>query len=338
MSVLTRNVHHVSPASQVKMETVKIIIFISNKRNVRSTRARSPAAIIPTLSGHSRHSNHAFSSSDSDSDPQSSSSSGPVQPSSSFRPTVSGSGSERGADGYYLDDKEVDDMMVNAFSGSLCHSDDDLSNDDVWYTRCGAISQLSSRHYDIPCGRRYVDFLCDEVNLLSKNSSSSERLLVFSSVVLHCDNLIKRTRDVVRTLNRLLDMWSDNMFDLLVQEAVRCDKSFKCRRRGISSDHFERVFTRLVWLRAASRWITERSKGSVLSPNDQVIMSVEGTEQSIPVVTALKLKHPSSCSPHSSILLDLPFFEDLEVSGSHVRTIAHRIQENNNSLWKRFFD
>ncbi len=165
---------------------------ISNMRNVRSTCARSPAAIIPTstLSGHSRHSNHSFSSSDSDSDPHSSSSSGPVQPSSSFRPSFSGSGSELGADGHYLDDKEVDDMIVNAFSGSLCHSDDDLSDDDVWYTRWRAISQLSSRHYDIPkgpCGRRYVDFLCDEVNLLSRNNSSSERLLVFSSVVLQSD-------------------------------------------------------------------------------------------------------------------------------------------------------
>jgi hypothetical protein len=82
-------------------------------------------------------------------------------------------------------------------------------------------------------------------------------------------------------------------------------------------------------IRSAVRWLTERSKGSVLNPNDKVTVSTEDGNESVSVVEALRSKHPQSHPPHSSTLLsfdNLPHFEDVEVTGSHIGLIARRIQ------------
>ena len=53
------------------------------------------------------------------------------------------------------------------------------------------------------------------------------------------------------------------------------------------------------------------------------------SENSITVIDALKLKHPALHPPHSSTLLKpthLPALEDLDITGSHVGVIAHKIQ------------
>ena len=54
-------------------------------------------------------------------------------------------------------------------------------------------------------------------------------------------------------------------------------------------------------IRAAMRWLTERSQGSVFLPNNQVTIMVDGMRQQVPVTEALKLKYPQSHPPHSSI-------------------------------------
>ena len=88
-------------------------------------------------------------------------------------------------------------------------------------------------------------------------------------------------------------------FDLLVQEAVRCDHSlaawYKCHKPN--DDHVSRVFTRLMLrgkVRAAMRWLTERSKGHVLDPNDQVTLHINGQDTTVNVIKALPVKASSS--------------------------------------------
>ena len=136
---------------------------------------------------------------------------------------------------------------------------------------------------------------------------------------------------ICRVLERGLEMWHEGKFNTLVQEAMRCDRPFQRHSRSSNKDHVERVFTRLMLqgkIRAAVRWLTERSKGSVLNPNDKVIVSVECTNESVSVVEA---KHPNSHPPHSSTLLisdNLPHFEDVEVTGTHIGLIARRIQSS----------
>ena len=47
------------------------------------------------------------------------------------------------------------------------------------------------------------------------------------------------------------------------------------------------------------------------------------------MLDVLRSKHPDPCSPPISILPsmdDLPFFEDVEIAGSHVQSVAHQLQ------------
>ena len=117
-------------------------------------------------------------------------------------------------------------------------------------------------------------------------------------------------------------VWQDGQFDVLLQEAQRCDgtlsKSFK-RSSNSSEDHLVRVFTKLMLqgnVRAAMRWITERTGGGLLNPTQSV-------------VDALKSKHPEpqvppdSALPHSETF---PFMEDVEITAAHVQFVAGRLQ------------
>ena len=233
-----------------------------------------------------------------------------------------------------LQQSEVDDLMLKAYgTHRRLHTSPD------WTTRWQTITQLTGSHYFLPTGvvgRRYVTTLTAEIELLSQGIHASERLIVFSSVILQRDRMVKRAKEVRRTIDRRLSMWSDEKFDALVQEAVRCDHPFQLVRKrksnNQSSDHVTRVFTRLMLLgkvKAAMRWLSDESRGRVLLPTDTIQVQTNGQIDSISVLDALKLKHPKAQLPCSSTLLldsDIPPFEDIDVTGSHVATIAHRIQ------------
>ena len=166
--------------------------------------------------------------------------------------------------GHYLSESEVDSMLSSAYGRSLFTSPSSIS-DNNWVPRWKIISHLSGSHYFLPmgqCARKYVNILTEEINLLTRGTFPSERVIVFSSVILQRDKIVRSTRDIVRTINRRLDLWSQHKYDLLVQEASRCNQIYQnnCRRRDYcDSDHNERVFTRLMLLgkvRAAMRWLT----------------------------------------------------------------------------------
>ena len=194
---------------------------------------------------------------------------------------------------------------------------------------------MSGRHFDLPrgaCGHRYIDLLCNEVNLLIRDFFPSERIIIFSSVILQHDRSVRCLRDIKCVLKRRMDLWSDNNIDLLIQEPVRCDCTFKRPLQSMNEEHVNKVFTRLMLqgkIRPAMPWLTSRAKGHVLSPDNIITVDVDGVAQSMSVVNALKLKHPTSHPPHSSNLLNppqLPLLEDVEVMGAHVGLTAHRIQ------------
>jgi hypothetical protein len=131
-----------------------------------------------------------------------------------------------------------------------------------------------------------------------------------------------------------MDQWENEHFNPLVQEAIRCNRPFNNRRqpKRDHGEHNKRVFSRLMFqgkTRAAMRWLTSRSKGSVLLPNDMTSVKVNGTNKSVSVFEALKMKHPQPRLPHSSSLLNpptLPLLEDIDVTGAHVGMVAHPTQ------------
>lgn len=123
-----------------------------------------------------------------------------------------------------------------------------------------------------------------------------------------------------------MSMWSEDKLDILVQEAICCDCSFRSKCHLTSEEHTSHVFARLMWqgkVQVAVQWLIERFKGSVVLPDDEILSS-DGSTTS--VMDTLKSKHPKTHLPHSSTLLNpthLPLLEDIEVTEVHISLIAH---------------
>ena len=105
-----------------------------------------------------------------------------------------------------------------------------------------------------------MNLLTEEVQHLAVGNYPSERVLVFSSVMLQRDRMVRKGADIRRLLDRRITQWRDGLFDILVQEADRCDKGLKhsCGAR-LSEEDIVRIFSRLMLqgkVRAAVRWAT----------------------------------------------------------------------------------
>ena len=223
-----------------------------------------------------------------------------------------------------------DGLMRKAYGATVIPSVDSQL-DSEWYSRWKQLVQHVGNHYVLPggaIGRRYVDLLTEEVSHLAVGNYPSERVLVFSSVMLQRDRMVKKGTDVRRLLERRITLWRDGKFDLLFQEAERCNRALQRHKRTpIDNDATVRVFTRLMLrgnFKAAVRWATKRSRGVVLSPNNVV----DGSEGAT-VLEILRQKHPvaqplvSDCLVHHD---QLPLFEDVEITGCHILHSARRIQ------------
>ena len=114
----------------------------------------------------------------------------------------------------------------------------------------------------------------------------------------------------------------------MVQEADHCDSGLKHSRRvNLTGDDVVRIFSRLMLQRkvkAAVRWATERTRGELLMSTD-IVNNTSGTA----VLDVLRQKHPSARPPKASSLVPcdvLPLFENVEITGSHLLFVTHRIQ------------
>ena len=146
--------------------------------------------------------------------------------------------------------------------------------------------------------------------------------------MLQHDQMARTGADILRLLHRRIGQWRDGHFDLLVQEADHCDSGLKhsCRV-NLTGDDVVRIFSRLMLqgkVKAAVRWATEHTRRELLMPTD-VVDNTSGTT----VLDVLRQKHPSARPPKASSLVPcdvLPLFEDVEITGSHLLFVAHRIQ------------
>ena len=76
-------------------------------------------------------------------------------------------------------------------------------------------------------GDMYVDLLTEEIQHLGVGNYPSEQVLIFSSVILQRDQMICKGADIRRLLDRQITQWREGLFDLLIQEADRCDRGLK---------------------------------------------------------------------------------------------------------------
>ena len=203
-----------------------------------------------------------------------------------------------------------------------------------WCQRWEKVIHHSGNHYILPGGAvgcHYVALLFEEVQHFAVGNYPSERVLVFSAVILQCDRMVRKGGDVCRLIERRLSQWRDGKFDLLLQEAKRCDSGLRSSHgRAVKDTDIVHVFSRLILrgkLRAAVHWATERASGKVLLPT--TVVNPDTADGPLTVMDVLHQKHPAPLVPVSTALPScdpLPQLEDVEVTGSHVLLAVHRIQ------------
>lgn len=92
---------------------------------------------------------------------------------------------------------------------------------------------------------KYVDYLSQGVSYFFSGTCSSERLLVFSSVIHQRDCAVCKGSDIRRVIERQLNMRDNERYDVLVQKAVRCDKSLKTIINLTSQNHISPWFHKI---------------------------------------------------------------------------------------------
>ena len=123
---------------------------------------------------------------------------------------------------------ESEARLMKAFGATLAVDCGD-NRDDIWYCRWKRVIAVRGNHYDLPggaIGRHFVDLLSDEVCSLSRGAFKSERLIVFLSVMLQRDIMVKKGTDVRRLLSRRMSLWQEGCIDLLIDEYERCTRRF----------------------------------------------------------------------------------------------------------------
>ena len=93
-----------------------------------------------------------------------------------------------------------DECFVRACGASLLHSKG-APYSSFWGQLWLRIISIRNSHYNLPnesVGRDFVCLLSSEVNLLVQGSMSSERVIVFLTVILQCDTMVKRGADIHR--------------------------------------------------------------------------------------------------------------------------------------------
>ena len=200
-----------------------------------------------------------------------------------------------------------------------------------------SIVKLSGRHYHLPggsTGRKYNDQLTQDLCHFSAGDYPSERFIVFSSLILQRDQTVRKGADIRRVIERRLSMWNVADYNLLIQDAERCDKPLHNHNKYDYDElHTTKVFTRLMLLgkvKAAVRWVSDKTRGKVLQPDESVLFKhQDGSVSNAPVLDLLQKKHPESQVPPISALLscdNLPAFEDVEVTGNVIQKVASLIQ------------
>jgi len=122
-------------------------------------------------------------------------------------------------------------------------------------------------------------------------------------------------------------MWLEQKFDLLIQEAEKCDKKLPRSCSNITDEQAIKIFSRLMLegkIREATRFITEREEsGGIMSPGDDA-----GKPKDRTVMEVLLSKQPEQANPDEEAFIEceeLPEFLYVEVTSSHVQRVAKKL-------------
>ena len=92
--------------------------------------------------------------------------------------------------------------MCEAFGDSLAMEG---SGEDVWVQYWRKVVTFRGKHNSLPrgsIGREFIDLLAEEINCLSRQSTPSERVIVFVAVLMQKDKMVKKGAEIRRLLAR----------------------------------------------------------------------------------------------------------------------------------------
>jgi hypothetical protein len=268
----------------------------------------------------------------------------------------------RGNDGNKTDritQEECDGLFQEAFGGKLYRSEStEMTNDaQRWWKRC---SMLSGQQW-YPPGRGQlatdiITILTETILALAKREQPSEWIIICQATLLQRSKGVTQSADIKRLLQRRVEMWRNNEFEALVQEAERCNKELQAASRAKrgkprDKDQTASIFMKMIFqckYRDAVRFISDEVTGGVLEMSDEVeVNGRKGTAHEV-----LAAKHPAATLPLRAALLqrptdaagreaELPRCRDIDVTAGDIESIARRLRGGggpggtDSSIWNR---
>jgi uncharacterized C2H2 Zn-finger protein len=207
------------------------------------------------------------------------------------------------------------------------------SNTGIWQTRWNKVCTLRGKLYDLPASstssRKFIHTLADEIELLTNSQYPSERVLIFIAVMLQRDKNVKQAKDINRLLERRLNLWANEHFEILLTESMKSDNSLRnSHNRKEHNNHVTQTFTRLILrgkIREAVNWLLTNDTSKVLNTNHEV----DATGKTVSDV--LKDKHPLPKTPNADLftlpdeVLELPPLLEVDITSNHVEQVARKL-------------
>ena len=227
----------------------------------------------------------------------------------------------------------VKGKMCEAFGDSLAIEGSGNEKEDFRVQYWRKVVTFRGNHYSLPrgsIGREFIDLLAEEIHVtcLSRQSTPSERVIVFVAVLMQRDKMVKKGAEIRRLLARRVREWRQERFLELIQEYQRCAKQFSKSHvvnSERSKDHVLRMFSNLMLrgdIRSAARWLTDQTGSGVVLDPSQLINGQS-------VAHILQEKHPEASQSGTRAFMpcdELPPLVDVDITGSHTESAARRIR------------
>ena len=226
-----------------------------------------------------------------------------------------------------LSNAEKESLMKEIFPLKNTNYSVPHENEVLWEHIWNTVCTRRCKFYRLPTGKigkQYVEMLNCELELFLKSNIPSEKLLVFSALILHRDNKVRHSKDVKITIENRMKEWSVEKFQPLVQSFKRCTQFSSRAVRTQKSDPDEKIraFAKMVQegnIKNATRFLADKNGTSVLKPSD----SIDGRT----VTEILPEKHPKA-SPLFEVtfnISELPLLEKLNITSSTVEKQARKL-------------
>ena len=164
-----------------------------------------------------------------------------------------------------IETEEAEKILEECYPITTTAFISEFADEKLWVQTWNAVCNNPCKHYFLPkgkIGKLYVESLNDELNSFLESNSPSEKFLVYSSLILHCDPKIKIGTDVKLLIQERINAWKKGDLSLLVKSYLRCSKKYnKHRPNETPTNNKVTNFVRMMRegnVRGATRQLTDQ--------------------------------------------------------------------------------